>query len=66
MAADQPLTVYRKEPERNPDGSRKHTKEEMDDLWNRWVERKKREGSMVGKKVNLAEWLNSGAEAPEC
>lgn len=58
MVADQPLIVYKKEPKRNADGSVKHTKAEMDKLWNDWLKKKEREGSLVGKKINLGEYLS--------
>ena len=57
MVADQPLIVYKKEKKRNADGSVKHTAEEMDKLWDDWMKKKEKEGSMVGKKINLGEWL---------
>lgn len=59
MVSDQPLIVYKKEKKRNADGSVKHTKKEMDDLYDRWAARKAAEGSMAGKKINLSEWLRN-------
>lgn len=57
MVADQPLTVYPKTKEEG--GPKKHTKKEMDDLYDRWMEKKKEEGSVVGKKINLADYMNN-------
>ena len=58
MVADGPVVAYRKDKKRlNADGSRKHTAKEMDDLWDRWVEKKKTEGSMAGKKIDLGAWM---------
>ena len=57
MVADQPLVVY---PNANKEGgTKKHTKKEMDDLYDRWMEKKKNEGSLIGKKISLADYLNN-------
>lgn len=60
MVADQPLVVYPKCEAKNADGSKKHTAEEMDKLWDDWQRKKQKEGSLVGKKVNLGEYLKGG------
>ena len=57
MISDQPLVVYPKT--KKEGGQKKHTLKEMDDLYDRWMEKKKKEGSLVGKKVNLADYLNN-------
>ena len=57
MVADQPLVVYPKT--KNEVGLKNHTKKEMDDLYDRWMEKKKNEGSLVGKKISLADYLNN-------
>jgi hypothetical protein len=57
MVADQPLVVYPKT--KKECGPKKHTKKEMDDLYDRWMEKKKKEGSLVGKKISLADYLNN-------
>ena len=57
MVADQPLVVYPKA--KNECGTKKHTKKEMDDLYDRWMEKKKNEGSLIGKKISLADYLNN-------
>ena len=31
----------------------------MDDLYDRWMEKKKNEVSLVGKKISLADYLNN-------
>ena len=57
MVADQPLVVY---PKNNKEvGPKNHTKKEMDDLYDRWMEKKKNEGSLIGKKISLADYLNN-------
>nr|UWI14194.1 MAG: hypothetical protein [Bacteriophage sp.] len=57
MVADQPLVVY---PKTKKDiGPKKHTLKEMDDLYDRWMEKKKNDGSLVGKKISLADYLNN-------
>ena len=56
MISDQPLVVYPKT--KKEGGQKKHTLKEMDDLYDRWMEKKKKEGSLVGKKINLADYLN--------
>ena len=57
MVADQPLVVY---PKSNREGgTKKHTKKEMDDLYDRWMEKKKKEESLIGKKISLADYLNN-------
>lgn len=57
MVADQPLVVY---PKNNKDtGPKKHTRQEMDDLYDRWMEKKKNEESLVGKKISLADYINN-------
>lgn len=58
MVADQPLVVYKKRPKTNADGTKKHTLKEMDDLYDRWAAKKEKEGSIVGQKINLNEWMN--------
>lgn len=57
MVADQPLVVYPKT--KKESGPKKHTLKEMDDLYDRWMEKKKNEGSLVGKKISLADYLNN-------
>ena len=57
MVADQPLVVYPKT--NNEVGPKNHTKKEMDDLYDRWIEKKKKEGNIVGKKISLADYLNN-------
>lgn len=57
MISDQPLVVYPKT--KKEGGKKKHTLKEMDDLYDRWMEKKKKEGSLVGKKINLADYLNN-------
>lgn len=57
MVADGPMIAYKKSKKRNADGSVKHTAKEMDDLWDRWVKKKEKEGSVVGKTINLNEYL---------
>ena len=57
MVADQPLVVYPKT--KKEGGPKNHTKKEMDDLYDRWMEKKKNEGSLVGKKISLADYLNN-------
>lgn len=57
MVADQPLVVYTKT--KNEGGPKNHTKKEMDDLYDRWMEKKKKEGSLVCKKISLADYLNN-------
>ena len=57
MISDQPLVVYPKT--KKEGGQKKHTLKEMDDLYDRWMEKKKKEGSIVGKKINLADYLNN-------
>lgn len=56
MVADQPLVVY---PKTKKEGPKKHTLKQMDDLYDKWAERKKKEGSLIGKTVSLADYLNS-------
>ena len=57
MVSDQPLVVY---PKTKKEGvQKKHTKKEMDDLYDRWMEKKKKEGSLIGKKISLADYLNN-------
>ena len=57
MVSDQPLVVYPKT--KNEGGLKSHTKKEMDDLYDRWMEKKKNEGSLIGKKISLADYLNN-------
>ena len=57
MVADQPLVVYPKT--KNEGGTKNHTKKEMDDLYDRWMEKKKKEGSLVGEKIDLVGYLNN-------
>ena len=57
MVADQPLVVYPKT--KNEGGPKKHTKKEMDDLYDRWMEKKKKEESLIGKKISLVDYLNN-------
>ena len=57
MVADQPLVVYPKS--KKECGPKKHTKKEMDDLYDRWMEKKKNEGSLIGKKISLSDYLNN-------
>ena len=57
MVADQPVIVYKKDVKRNADRSVRHTKKEMDELWEKWEKKKAKEGSKVGKRINLGEWM---------
>ena len=57
MVADQPLVVYPKT--KKEGGQKKHTLKEMDDLYDRWMEKKKNDGSLVGKQISLADYLNN-------
>ena len=57
MVADQPLVVYPNA--KKEGGTKKHTKKEMDDLYDRWMEKKNNEGSLIGKKISLADYLNN-------
>lgn len=57
MVADQPLVVYPKT--KKESGPKKHTLKEMDDLYDSWMEKKKKEGSLVGEKINLVGYLNN-------
>lgn len=57
MVADQPLVVYPKN--KKEGGPKNHTKKEMDDLYDIWMEKKKNEGSLIGKKISLADYLNN-------
>ena len=57
MVTDQPLVVYPKS--KKEGGPKKHTKKEMDDLYDRWMEKKKKEESLIGKKISLADYLNN-------
>ena len=57
MISDQPLVVYPKT--KKEGGQKKHTLKEMDDLYDKWMEKKKKEGSLVGKKINLTDYLNN-------
>ena len=57
MVADQPLVVYPKA--KKEGGTKNHTKQEMDDLYDRWIEKKKKEESLIGKKISLADYLNN-------
>lgn len=56
MVADQPLVVY---PKTKKDGPKKHTLSEMDALYDRWEEQKKKEGSLVGKAFSTDDFLNN-------
>lgn len=58
MVIDQPMIVYKKD-RRDANGNIKHTKKEMDDLWDNWVKKKEKEGSLVGKKISLSDYLNN-------
>jgi len=58
MVADQPLVVY---PKTKSDGPKKHTLKQMDNLYDKWAEQKKKEGSLVGKKISLADYLNGNS-----
>lgn len=57
MVADQPLVVYPKA--KKEGGPKTHTKKEMDDLYDRWMEKKKNEENLIGKKISLADYLNN-------
>ena len=57
MVADQPLVVYPKT--KKEGGPKKHTKKEMDDLYDSWMEKKKKEGSLAGETINLVGYLNN-------
>lgn len=56
MVIDQPMIVYKKD-RRDANGNIKHTKKEMDDLWENWLKKKEREGSLVGKKIDFGEYM---------
>lgn len=51
MTADAPLIRYKRDKNSNP------SKSKMDDLADRWNEKRKKEGSMSGKKISLSEYL---------
>ena len=55
MAVDQPLIVH----PRDKSKPKSHSKKEMDKLAEAWRQRKEAEGSLVGKKINLNDFLNS-------
>lgn len=57
MVADQPLVAYPKT--KKEGGPKTHTKKEMDDLYDRWMEKKKNEENLIGKKISLADYLNN-------
>lgn len=73
MVADQPLIVYDRGCAAGSAAEKEHTKEEMDALADRWLERKKRlhgenwsavgrktemhVGSRASRKVSLDSWL---------
>ena len=47
MAIDQPIVVYY-------NTEKKHTKDEMDKVAERWAEKHKK---MAGEKINLSDWF---------
>ncbi len=51
MIADQPLIVYDKK-------DKKHTESQMNDLADKWLEKKKKEGSNK-EKVRLSDYLKN-------
>jgi len=55
MAVDQPIIVH----PRDTSKPKAHSKKEMDKLAEDWKRRKETEGSLVGKKINLNDFLNS-------
>jgi len=55
MAVDQPLIV-RPRDESKP---KPHSKKEMERIAEEWAKRKESEESLVGKKINLNDFLNS-------
>lgn len=55
MAVDQPLIVH----PRDENKPKPHSKKEMDKLAEAWRQRKENEESLVGKKINLNDFLNS-------
>ena len=54
MTVDQPLVVYPKD----SSTPKKHTKKEMDDMYDRW-EAKRNGSTMAGKKISLGDYLNN-------
>ena len=54
MAVDQPLATCPRE----KDGEKKHSKEEMDDMYERWAA-KKNGSTLAGKKISLGDYLNN-------
>lgn len=55
MAVDQPLIVH----PRDENKPKFHSKKEMQRIAEEWVKRKENEESLVGKKINLNDFLNS-------
>lgn len=53
MAVDQPLVVHPRDKSKPPSVSK------MKRLAEEWVKRKEHEESLVGKKINLNDFLNS-------
>lgn len=51
MAADAPIIRYKREEDNIA------SKSQMDDLADRWNERRKKQGGMSGKKISLSEYL---------
>ena len=54
MAVDQPLVSYPRE----KDGDKKHSKDEMDSVHDRWAAKKKGR-RLVGEKISLGDYLNN-------
>lgn len=55
MAVDQPLIVH----PRDENKPKPHSKKEMQRIADEWAKRKENEESLVGKKINLNDFLNS-------
>ena len=55
MAVDQPLIVH----PRDKNKPKPHSKKEMERIAEEWAKRKENEESLVGKKINLNDFLNS-------
>ena len=57
MAVDQPIIVYAKDKDKN-----KPSKRKMQELSDNWTKHKENEESLVGKKINLYDLLNTKTE----
>lgn len=62
LICDQPLIVYKKDKDKTT-----HTKKEMDSVWAKWEEKRKKQGKdtdfTVGTKVNLNDFLRTGMDS---